>query len=247
MKKDDYNDRIEDYLDGSMSNKERLDFERLLATDPDFRKLLDERKEFQELYVTTHKITRLRSKISEAINSEKATEKTTGASITGQIGRILPGIFGRTAVAAAIIALAVIGSLLLFDTGAGKDEYITLADRQAASATKQTDSITGKAASEITGYANREIVTGTGTFDEYFPDEFTKLHTSDTIRFAWPEPRASRHLMIFDSKGQLVKKLKLKKKASEYLLMPGILGEGIYYWKFMNDTTLIRISVNKKP
>ncbi len=52
-----------------------------------------------------------------------------------------------------------------------------------------------------------------------------------------------RYLTIYNNKGELVKKVTIKKKVKEYVLMPGTLKPGVYHWKFMNDTTLIRITV----
>lgn len=233
MKKDDYFDRIEDYLDGSMSMDERAAFENLLASDAELKIRLDDRKKFQELYVTTHRINELRGKISGAIQTEKGDTKNRAGFFSGN--------FRMLAAAAAIIALAVIGSVLMFNNNSGEgEEFITIAPVPA-------DSIAGTAPTRPGEYANKDIIKGKGTFDEYFPDEFTLLYTSDTICFTWPETVPSRYLMLFDEKGKLVKKLKLKKNTREYLLMPGTLTEGTWYWKFLNDTTLIRISVTSKP
>lgn len=228
MKKDHFN-LIEDYLDGSMNPEERTEFENLLKSDAELQKLLDERIQLQELYVADHRINELRSKISTSLKNEK---QTAGTSIFRN--------YRMVAAAAVIITLAVFGSVLVFNNRSVDDEeYITVVPLP--------DSVAGKAATGPGSYANKDAVKGKGTFDDFFPDEFSRLYTSDSICFTWPASMPSRFLMLYDSKGKLVKKIKIKKKASEYWLMPGTLSEGTYYWKFMHDTTLIRISVNNKP
>ena len=93
-------------------------------------------------------------------------------------------------------------------------------------------------------YSNIDILVRKESVDDFFPDEFTVLKANDTIIFKWPSSLNERYLTIYNSKGELVKKATIKKKIKEFTLLPGVLKPGIYYWKFINDTTLIRITVS---
>ncbi len=231
MKKDHF-DQIEDYLDGSMNDREREEFEELLNTDPELRKSFEERKKLQELYTTSYRINELKTKIAAAVSEEKTKSNSRRVWLNSNYRMI--------AAAAVILAIAVFGSIMIFDNR-------SLEDLEQIAIGSPSDSVTGKSAEDMANYANRDKVTGTGTFDEFFPDEFSQLSTTDSICFKWPATIPSKFLLLYDSKGMLVKKIKIRKKAKEYWMMPGTLKEGTYFWKFMHDTTLIRITVTEKP
>jgi hypothetical protein len=229
MKKDHF-DQIEDFLDGSMNDREREEFENLLNTDPEIRKSFEERKKLQEFYTTSYRINELKTKIAAAVSNEKTSSKNVW----------LRNNYRTIAAAAVILAIAVFGSIMIFDNR-------SLEDLQQIAISTPSDSVVGKSAEDMANYANKDKVTGTGTFDEFFPDEFSRLSTNDSICFKWPATIPSKFLLLYDSKGMLVKKIKIRKKAKEYWMMPGTLKEGTYFWKFMHDTTLIRITVTEKP
>ena len=145
-------------------------------------------------------------------------------------------------VAATFILLAAIGSVLIYNSSERmpKEEY---ASEQTSPETEDREA-TQKKSNSMEEYSNIDILVRKESVDDFFPDEFTVLKANDTIIFKWPSSLNERYLTIYNSKGELVKKATIKKKIKEFTLLPGVLKPGIYYWKFINDTTLIRITVS---
>lgn len=227
MTRDNYNIIIENYLDGSMTPSEKNEFERQLLKDEELSKMFAERKNIQDIYITTHEMLALKKTIRASIEFQKKREKK---------HYLTTWKFSLSA--ASVIIFMLLGYIFVFDKAPSRDKnYISIEPPKG-------DSVTG-INHNINTYSNRDIVKGKGHFDEFFPDEYAQLHTTDTICFTWPLSITSKVLLLYDSKGQLIKKMKIKKNNHKYYLLPGTLNEGIYYWKFMNDTTLIRISLQK--
>ena len=220
-------DLIEKYLEGSLSENEETAFQERLANDDVFADTFAERKLLQEVFIEESVRSNIKKTISTAMAEEKRKTKVNR--------RIWMA-------AATFILLAAIGSVLIYNSSERmpKEEY---ASEQTSPETEDREA-TQKKSNSMEEYSNIDILVRKESVDDFFPDELTVLKANDTIIFKWPSSLNERYLTIYNSKGELVKKATIKKKIKEFTLLPGVLKPGIYYWKFINDTTLIRITVS---
>ncbi|MBL7906167.1 MAG: hypothetical protein JNL22_14175 [Bacteroidales bacterium] len=226
MKKTDNDfELIERFLEGSLNQQESADFLHRVESDPEFAKMFSERKLLQKTYTEASKRMELKKQLKSLITDEKRK--------TSSQRKIWLA-------AASLIVLAVIGSLLYYNSGNPGNE------KQYAKELPSPDEAVQGNQNNMEEYGNMDVVERKESVDDFFPDEFTPLKTNDTICFKWPSSMNLRYLTIYNSKGELVKKVTIKKKVKEYVLLPGILKPGVYYWKFMNDSTLIRITVSNQ-
>ncbi|MGV8111530.1 MAG: hypothetical protein AB2L17_01360 [Lentimicrobium sp.] len=218
----DYAELIERFLEGALSDDELVFFKKQLESDPEMAEVYRQRIALQELWVESTRRGMLKKQIGQVIAREK------------QSVRARRNIW---LAAAAVVVLSVIGSLLIFNTRNTKPE-----EQYAAGQETPLPATEGKQ-NQMNEYGNIDIVKPAKSVDDFFPDEYTPLKSNDTIVFRWPSSMETRYLTIYNNKGELVKKVTIRKKVKEYMLLPGVLKPGIYYWKMMNDSTLIRITV----
>jgi len=216
---------IERFLDGTLSDQENADFHARVESDPEFARLFAERKLLQKTYTEATKRIELKKQVSSLIADEKRK-----AAYRQKVWLA----------AASLVVLATIGSLLIYNARSHKSE-----SQYAKEQPSRDRAIEGKQ-NKMNEYGNMDVVVRKESVDDFFPDEFTTLKANDTICFKWPSAMSLRYLTIYNNKGELVKKVTIKKKVKEYVLLPGVLKPGIYYWKFMNDSTLIRITVSNQ-
>lgn len=214
---------IERFLEGTLNDQEKEAFLARVESEPEFAKKFSARKLLQETYTEATKRIELKKKIRSVVDEEKR-------KVSNQRKIWL--------VAASLIVIATIGSLLIYNSRTNKQE-----NQYAKEQNSSDQAVQGKQ-NRMGEYGNMDVVVRNAAVDDFFPDEFTELKSTDTICFRWPSTLTERFLTIYNSKGQLVKKVTIKKKVKEYVLMPGILEPGVYFWKFMNDTALIRITVS---
>lgn len=226
MKKTEHDpELIERYLEGSLNDQETGDFSKRLESDPAFAKMFSERKLLQETYTEATKRIELKKQIRSVVGVEKRRASNQRKILLA---------------AASLIVLATIGSLLIYNA------RNTGQEKQYAKEQPTNDQALEGKQNKMSEYGNMDVVERKEAVDDFFPDEFTPLKANDTICFKWPSSMNLRYLTIYNNKGELVKKVTIKKKVKEYVLLPGILKPGVYYWKFMNDTTLIRITVSNQ-
>lgn len=216
---------IERFLEGSLNGIETEAFMARVEKDPEFAQVFEERKLLQEAYIEAHSRIELKSKIKLVVTAEKL-KKANQRKIW--------------LAAASLIVLATIGSFLIYNSINNKQE-----NQYAKEQTSPEQAIERKN-NKMNEYGNMDVVVRKESIDDFFPDEFTPLKASDTICFKWPSSMNLRYLTIYNNKGELVKKVTIKKKMKEYVVKPGILKPGVYFWKFMNDSTLIRITVSNE-
>ncbi len=222
---DNDNELIESFLDGTLNDQEKEAFLARLETDAALAKAFDERRLLQESYVEASKRIKLKKQIRSIVTEEKRR-------VSNQRKIWLA--------AASVILLATLGSILIYNARNKGTE------RQYAKEQASPDQAVQGKQYNMEEYGNMDVVVRNAAVDDFFPDEFTELKSTDTICFRWPSTLTERFLTIYNSKGQLVKKVTIKKKVKEYVLLPGILQPGVYFWKFMNDTALIRITVSNQ-
>ena len=222
---DNDNELIESFLDGTLNDQEKEAFLARLETDAALAKAFDERRLLQESYVEASKRIKLKKQIRSIVTEEKRR-------VSNQRKIWLA--------AASVILLATLGSILIYNARNKGTE------RQYAKEQASPDQAVQGKQYNMEEYGNMDVVVRNAAVDDFFPDESTELKSTDTICFRWPSTLTERFLTIYNSKGQLVKKVTIKKKVKEYVLLPGILQPGVYFWKFMNDTALIRITVSNQ-
>lgn len=224
MKNSDNNiELIERFLEGSLNDQEKNAFLLRVESEPELAQAFSERKLLQESYTEATRRIELKKQIRSVVGEEKRR-----SSYQRKIWLA----------AASLIVLATIGSLLIYNSGSKRLE------NKYAKEQKSTDPAVQGKQNKMGEYGNMDVVVRKESVDDFFPDEFTSLKASDTICFKWPSSLNLRYLTIYNHKGELVKKVTIKKKVKEYVLMPGVLKPGVYHWKFMNDSTLIRITVS---
>jgi hypothetical protein len=214
---------IERFLEGSLNEQEKGAFLARVESDPEFAQAFSERKLLQESYTEATRRIELKKQIRSVVGEEKRR-----ASNQRKIWLA----------AASLIVLATIGSFLIYNAQNNGT------DTQYAKEQPSPDQEVKGKQNKMGEYGNLDVVERKESVDDFFPDEFTPLKASDTICFRWPSSLNLRYLTIYNHKGELVKKVTIKKKVKEYVLMPGVLKPGVYHWKFMNDSTLIRITVS---
>ncbi|MHC1777555.1 MAG: hypothetical protein AB9834_19310 [Lentimicrobium sp.] len=214
---------IERFLEGSLNKREEEAFLARLESEPEFAQAFSERKLLQKTYTEATKRIELKKQIRSVVGEEKRR-----AAYQRKIWLA----------AASLIVLATIGSFLIYNARNNGTE-----NQYAKEFPSPDQAVQGKQ-NKMGEYGNMDVVERKESVDDFFPDEFTPLKASDTICFKWPSSMNLRYLTIYNNKGELVKKVTIKKKVKEYVLIPGILKPGVYHWKFMNDTTLIRITVS---
>ncbi len=216
---------IERFLEGTLKDLEKEAFLARVEAEPELAAAIAERKLLQESYTeATHKI-ELKKQIRSVVGEEKRK-----ASNQRKIWLA----------AASLIVLATIGSFLIYNARNSGTE-----NQYAKEQPSPDQALQGKQ-NKMGEYGNMDVVVRKESVDDFFPDEFTPLKASDTICFKWPSSLNLRYLTIYNNKGELVKKVTIKKKVKEYVLLPGVLKPGVYFWKFMNDSTLIRITVSNQ-
>lgn len=220
-------DLIEKHLEGSLSEKQEITFQERIANDSGFAGLFAERQLLQEAYTEAA----LRSSIKRNIFSAMVEER----GLTKTRNRIWMA-------AATLILLATIGSVLIYNSSGRmpEEQYAT----ELNSPENEDREAIQRKSNNMEEYSNIDVLVRKESVDDFFPDELTMLKATDTIIFKWPSSLNERYLTIYNGKGELVKKATIKKKVNEFILLPGILKPGVYYWKFMNDSTLIRITVS---
>jgi len=216
---------IEQFLEGSLNDQENTAFLARVESEPAFAAAFAGRKLLQETYTEATKRIELKKQIRSVVGEEKRR-----SSFQRKIWLA----------AASLILLAMLGSILIYNARNKGTE------RQYAKEQASPDRAVQGKQYNMEEYGNMEVVVRNAAVDDFFPDEFTELKSTDTICFRWPSTLTERFLTIYNSKGQLVKKVTIKKKVKEYVLLPGILEPGVYFWKFMNDTALIRITVSNQ-
>lgn len=224
MKNSDKNiELIERFLEGTLNDQEKEAFLARVDEESEFAAAFAERKLLQESYTEATRRIELKKQIR---------------SLVGDVKRKESNQWKIWLAAASLILLATVGSFLIYNEQTSKTESQYAEEQQSPD-----QAVQGKQ-NKMGEYGNMDIVERKESVDDFFPDEFTLLKTSDTICFKWPSSMNLRYLTIYNSKGELVKKVTIKKKVKEYVLIPGTLNPGVYYWKFMNDSTLIRITVS---
>jgi hypothetical protein len=144
--------------------------------------------------------------------------------------------------AASLILLALAGSVLLYNSSWRKPEQQFA--KEQTSPENGDRAATQRKVNSMEEYSNVDVLVRKDSVNDFFPDEFTVLKPTDTIIFKWPASLNERYLTIYNSKGELVKKATIKANVIKYTLLPGVLKPEVYYWKFMNDSALIRIKVS---
>ena len=220
-------DLIEKYLEGSLSKNEEAAFQERLANDVGFADTFTERKQLQEAFIEAS----MRSEIKKSIRS--AIAKESHRTITNRRVWLT---------AAAVVLLAAVASVLMYNSSGRMPEKQYA--KEQTSPEKGDKEATQKKLNSMEEYSNMDVLVRKESVDDFFPDESTVLKPTDTIIFKWPSSLNERYLTIYNSKGELVRKATIRKKAKEYTLLPGVLKPGVYYWKFMNDSALIRITVS---
>lgn len=216
-------DLIESFLEGSLNDQENKAFLARVESEPAFAAAFAERKLLQETYTEATKRIKLKKQIRSVVGEEKRR-----ASFQRKIWLA----------AASLVILATIGSFLIYNAQNSGTE-----SQYAKEQPSPDQAVQGKQ-NKMGEYGNKDVVERKESVDDFFPDEFTPLKANDTISFKWPSSMNLRYLTIYNNKGELLKKVTIENKVKEYALMPGVLTPGVYYWKFMNDTSLIRITVS---
>ncbi len=222
-------DLIEKFLEGSLSENEETAFQERLANDVGFADAFAKRKLLQKAFVEATVRADIKKTIGSAIAGEKRKAQT----------------HRRIWLAAAtLIILATVGSLLIYNSFNRMPENQFAIEQNLPE--KEDREAMERKSNSMEEYGNLDVLVRKESVDDFFPDELTVLKANDTIIFKWPSSLNERYLTIYNSKGELVKKEKIKKKVKEFTLLPGILKPGVYFWKFMNDSTLIRITVSNQ-
>jgi len=214
---------IERYADGMMADSEREAFEQGLEAEPELKRMLNEYTLIKKTYIEASRRIELKQTIQAAI----ATNKTVRLNQRKM-----------WLIAASVMLIAAIGTLIVFSTGTKKPD-----NQFTANSLPGEKAVEGKQ-NTMKEFGNMDVVKLNIPDNAFFPDEYTYLKANDTILFQWPSELSQRYLTIYNSRGELVMKATIKKNIKEYVLMPGVLKPGVYYWKFMNDSMLIRIRVN---
>jgi len=230
MKNSDFDiELIERFLEGTLNEQEKEAFLARVEAEPEFAAAFNQRKLLQASYTEASKRVELKKQIGLLIEDEKhKTLKQRKLWLA----------------AAAVVVLASLGSLLIFNPGKPDMENDYAKNLQIHEAETTSQQAEGQLNRAIE-YAAVDSVVKVKQSNGFYPNENTLLSLTDTIRFSWPESIKVSQLIISDSKNTLVRTINIQTSAKQHLLMPGSLNPGLYSWKIQNDPTINRFRINR--
>lgn len=227
----EYNDLIERYLDGTLTDTEEVLFEERLKTDPILSKMLSSRIMIQKTWVKDGQHKQVKAHINHLINIEKQEHKSRS---------------NTWLVAASLIGLLGIGSLFFVQHTRNQNDREFLAGDKILNRDKSEKFIQGQQ-NEIKKYGSVDNVETNKTVADsrYLPADRSVYLASDTISFIWPASIIKERLIIFDEKGSKVTEVTLEKDAVEYKLLPSTLKPGSYTWTLPPNELKYQFSIRQ--
>ena len=222
-----FDDLIEKYLDGTISEAERELFDQRLKNEPVLSEKLSQRILIQKSWLKSAQHNQVKQHISRLIKIEKQSRKSER--------RIW-------LVAASLIVLIGISSLFIFRNNQNQNDREFLAGNKNPN---KNFRISKGQQNEVKKYG---IIDSTRIHksiadQSYLPANGSIFQVTDTIIFRWPVTSIKEKLLIFDENWSKVTEVPLQKSVMEYRLNPSTLKPGIYTWILPPDKLRYQFSI----
>ena len=227
----EYSDLIERYLEGTLTDTEKVLFEDRLKTDSILSKTLSTRIMLQKSWVKDVEQKQIKQHITHLINIEKQDHKSRSNSWL---------------VAASLIALLGISSLFFVQHTRNQNDREFLSGDKILNKQKSEKFIQGQQ-NEIKKFGSVDNVETNKTVadNRYLPADRSVYQASDTIPFIWPATVIKERLIIFDEKGSKVAEVTLEKETVEFKLLPSTLKPGSYTWTLPPNELKYQFSIRQ--
>ena len=209
-----YDDLIEKYLEGSLSEAERKDFEEQLKSDKLLSEKLSERQMIQKAWIKIDQHDKVKRHVAQLIRIEKNTIQSRKT---------------RWLAAASLILLISISSVIFIRYNPKGDERNFQAGNKGSTGKKSELIIRGQK-NEIRKFGSSDSIHKESSRAHYLPKDGKTFISADTITFSWPKNSLKERLMIFDENWMKVTDIPLSKDVTEYKLFPSKLKAGTYNW-----------------
>jgi peptide subunit release factor 1 (eRF1) len=219
----DLHDQIEDFLDGKLSEKEKIQFLKLLETDKELETLYHQRLELAENWVKAKKYEGTRNIVSELIREEKSKQRN----------RLYVW-----SIAASFLILVSISGIVMF-TGQSEKQS-NLANNSKGAENPMVPKI--KQADEK---AKMHIMGKVKLISPIRDEIYSKL---DSIIFKWEtDADAETYLIIGSQKdGNTIYREKIKLSEKQYVLEKNFLPSGKYFWAIAGFPVKEKFSIYDK-
>jgi hypothetical protein len=212
-------DRIEDYLDGSMTPAEASEFQSRLESDPQLAELYHQRLKLQHTWKASEPYLPIHKMVRSAMIRERSSMN---------FRRII------LLVAASFVVLIGLGSVLLFILPEKPEEKMQLA--------VTTDTIHGPQQTGIPKYGKVDTISSakSGEIILLSPAESAIYYQGDTIHFRWKAASGNQDLIIRGKHNDsVIFKMNLPLGTGEAQFETRDLKKGTYWW-YINDRTIQR-------
>ena len=222
-----YDDLIENYLEGSLSEAERKDFEEQLKADQLLSEKLSERLIIQKAWIKVDQHDNVKRHIAQLIKIEKYEIKSRTT---------------RWLAAASLILLISTSSVLFIRYNPKGDGQNFQAGNKGTAGNKHELMVSGQK-NEIRKFGSSDSIQKISSVELYFPKDGTTFSSADTITFSWPAKSLKEKLVIFDENWNKVKEVKISKGVTEYKVAPQRLKPGAYTWILTPNSLKYQFSV----
>lgn len=206
-----YDELIERYLDGTLSDQEREAFMEKMNADPELGRAVNEQTRLRENWAKAHSLKKTREEVSVAIKREKSLKRRQ--------------IF-TWAAAASVMLLFAIPALFYFNNDSDQATKMAKGTHTEDSSKEIIGTPQFKQAEEKATYGIAD------TLNLIAPIHNQKFSRKDSIVFRWkPALSDSTYIVIENGKsGLTVFREKLLTGKSDFTLEGGFLPEGAYRW-----------------
>jgi len=230
-KNSSYDDLIEKYLDGTLSDVERELFDERLKTDTILSKKLSDRLMIQKSWIKVAQRSQVKQHINRLISIEKQDQKWRR---------------NTWLVAASLSLLIGISSLLFLRHNQYLNDREFLAKSKSNNKDKSDKIVQGQQ-NEIKKYASIDSlnINKTVSGKQYLPTDGAIYQVTDTIVFIWPGTLLKERLVIFDERGTKVAEVPLQTGDIEHKLLPLTLKPGSYTWNITPNELNYKFIIKK--
>ena len=210
-------DWIEDFLDGTLDDREVSDFKHRLESDPEFAEKYQQRMKLQETWQDANDFHAESTRVEGIIQQERFQQRSLRNTIL---------------IAASVIIVAGIASILLFVVPGRQTQEMQYTVTPADSNQKQGPQQIG-----IPKYAKHDSVkTSLGDVQLILPKNDAEFAIGDSIRFQWESEATAFFLSIKENNtGRQVIRIEIPDGGKELVIGTDDLSPGTYSWH-VNDS-----------
>lgn len=212
---------IEKYLEGSLPESERIQFEHRVNTDECLRSELQQRRMVEQLWV------------------KESVKRTTQDRVKRIMEEGNAGTFNKTywLAAASVVLILGISAFFFFQTPPVKGPEYARGENK-GNVRPGDGTITGKTLN-INKYA---AVDSVNTI-KFYPVDHTIFHRTDTITFSWPAEMNSQKLIISGSESKQTLVIELDRNKASFKLPLVHFAPGEYKWHLAENDSMQSFTV----